>query len=1674
MPKKLLTIGILLGLMIGMSILGGGDDKTLATLGFILLVAYTLGEIVKRVGLPQLVGYIFSGVIFGPHLSRLVFGAVMRQNWGLSADLRSLFGGEPPALFGTDVVESLTLINLLAQGLIGLTAGGELKVPDLKKDFTSILWILGMQTLLVLPAVGGTLYLLATLVPSTLPFLQTGGAVLAAALLFGALAVGTSPSTTLAVITETRAKGPLSTLMLGLIVAKDITTVTLYLIVLSVASSLASGATLSLGELAHHLAVELGGAILLGVIMGALIILYLWLLRVEKMLFIVVLVFTGQWIARQLHAEALLSFIVAGFLVSNFGLVFKRFHEQGEVMIHELERLARPVFVVFFTIAAAKLELAALADYWAVALTYILVRALMLYLSTQAGVKLAKAPKTIQELLWWGVFPQAGVTLTLAGLTTGRIEWSGQFQTIIMSTIFVNIVIGPVLFKASLTKAGETHPEGADEPHGHGHGHAAPAAAQPEAPAAAQCTEEVITLTLPRSAPPGSDRSGPRLARAHQFEEVHFPDPALEHERLNRTLHRLRRRLSRIHQEASQEHLVHRRQLQLDTFQQVVEAVQEVVQHTTRHLARLAAQARAEEAQLDPLEDAPPWADLNKLRALLQGARRDLIEEVTHVVVTEGASSEKSDSSERLLQEVLQKVEKAIETDEEVIVVPQEDSLFSAQEGDGAYVRAVKSLKRALRPLGVARTRAVAVALLSRYHVGLPMPPQLLSTSNLMGSQRLYTWRKVRILYHLADQIFAEALQFLEDQPASLAQASAETLQHDMERLGEQSPPHSLPHGAEEGERPSGTEIQALEDALRAEALAVPLKPTPSRELLVQKLSAFFSDRLQDFQEDCALAQRDIAIYADDIDRRFLLAMVTPFRHLSESFQKAGTFELSVRDISPAALFEDYRARRLEIMTAVRNWRTLSQGFAGSIALELEISRVEVRLREILQRTLRDIDRELLSTLSYHAAEFSERVVETQHRVDQELHPGAEPEAIRKMINRERALLVGFVHDSALADIQELRDSRRFSRILESLMSDLRLLADEGPAVISVSSQDAIKLGDGAPLGEVTLLEVPLREILHEVLEREVAVQLSDVELRLMGLIERASAEVLEIGRIVAFNLEAAAGELQAPGEVGEWVDGEAEAQPWRRRSRRSRQPRLDREGRLTEAGVALPLEFAVGGLTRARERLEGLNETIVAEGGGIEESLRQETVRPLLRVHELVADGDPGVLKRYLFQREVAGEVSKRTQEPGGALRRAGDRLAAFYKERLRPMREEVAAELSSTRAAHGRDYQPDHVAARVAEAIADVWEREDLPEIYRRLFSPTPTELADFFVPRPEVLTSFQSAARRWLEGHPTTIAVLGETGAGRTSFINYALHTTLDGMPTVRRSLKRTITDEAALIEELSAISGGREQSVKRLQLRMSNRQERTVIVIEEAENLFLRSLDGLRPLRRFLSLIGQTSGSALWVLSMSEHAWAWLETVLHISDHFTHLLHLRALNRAEIENVVMTRHRVSGYQLRFDQRITATERLRLRARAWLEGREDNDLAMQLQQRYFDRLHELSRGNPMLGIYHWLRSVSQIEGEGSVLRVRPVEPIDLSVLHELDHHKLLTLAFTLQHHGLTIAEFSQVFRVSEDEARAGLVHLTHMGLLFIDPGEEDCYRIHRVLQRPIAEILQSRNML
>jgi hypothetical protein len=514
-------------------------------------------------------------------------------------------------------------------------------------------------------------------------------------------------------------------------------------------------------------------------------------------------------------------------------------------------------------------------------------------------------------------------------------------------------------------------------------------------------------------------------------------------------------------------------------------------------------------------------------------------------------------------------------------------------------------------------------------------------------------------------------------------------------------------------------------------------------------------------------------------------------------------------------------------------------------------------------------------------------------------------------------------------------------------------------------------------------------------------------------------------------------------------------------------------DGALTLAGVKLPTEFAIGGLSRAGERLDQLRERISDEGKAIGDSIRLEAVKQIRQVHDLLAEGSPWALKRFLAQRDIAHGADD-VAEQVNLLAQYAHRGGQWIKAWLQPVKDDWRGNTASDSDVRGQRLTQE--AARLQD-ILQVWDRGNLPEIYRRLFSPTPTEVADFFVPRRQVLDTFNSAAQQWLRGHNCTIAVVGDTGSGRTSFIDYALHTTLEGIPTVRRSLNRLVGSEEHLAAELSALAGGDhiEKDLKRLKLRLRNRQDRVVAVVEHAEHLFLRSVSGLDTLRKFLWMVAETSDSVLWILSMNTHAWRFLDNVVGVGDTFSHILPLRPLTPSELESLIMTRHRVSGFRLVFDEDLHGIRRLRQVIEAILPGRDkDDDPQDLLRATYFERLHEVSRGNPMLGIYHWLRSVSQLEGDDDTLHVSHTHPIEINFLQDLDTEKLLALANLILHNGLSTSELAEIFRIDPEEAHAILVYLKGLHLLYVDPGAESHYRVHRVLCTAVIDQLSNHKML
>jgi len=351
-------------------------------------------------------------------------------------------------LLSRTVVSDLRILDDLALGLIALTAGGELKFAALKKGWKSICYITSFQALVVFTGTGSCVLLARQLVP----FLAEAdwSVTIAVALCFGVIAVASSPASTIAIITETKAQGPMTDRILGVTVIKDVVVIIAFAIVLFVAKWLArEEGRVDTGSLLTVFA-EMAFSLLMGATLGVLTALYIKYVNAEMLLFVVGMVFVGTAFVHWLEFEPILMFISAGFVVENGS-------KQGKNLIRAIGHASLPVYVVFFALAGAAIDLRVLHLTWIVASILVIGRLATIFFGTYLGSRLAEDPPEVRRYAWMGFLTQAGISLGLATIVENSFPaWGPPFRTLIVATIAVNQMIGPVAFKLSLDRAGES------------------------------------------------------------------------------------------------------------------------------------------------------------------------------------------------------------------------------------------------------------------------------------------------------------------------------------------------------------------------------------------------------------------------------------------------------------------------------------------------------------------------------------------------------------------------------------------------------------------------------------------------------------------------------------------------------------------------------------------------------------------------------------------------------------------------------------------------------------------------------------------------------------------------------------------------------------------------------------------------------------------------------------------------------------------------------------------------------------------------------------------------------------------------------------------------------------------------------------------------------------------
>ena len=410
--------------------------EILIQLSVCLVGGLLMSRLAKKLNLPAVTAYLVAGLLLGPYL----LGAL---------DITGLGFGSPEAVARLDIISQVSL------GFIAFTIGNEFRLSQLKT--------MGRQAITVgiLQAVGTTVLVDAALI--ALHFIDPDLISIPSAITLGAIASATAPAATLMVVRQYKADGPLTKLLLLVVAIDDAVGLVLFSASFGVATALESGAV-SLATVLVEPVIEIVLSLALGALAGCAL----------------------YWAEQFFHSRSKRLSISIGFVFFTVGLSMVEFEAGGirfgfslllvcmmtgtlfcnicdfsEELIGRVDGWTAPLFVLFFVLSGAELNLEILSNplVLLIGATYIVSRSAGKYFGAYGSCKLTHCSGKITRHLGITLLPQAGVALGMA-LTAQQLSDGAVVRSVVLFSVLVYELVGPALTKRALIAAGEIKPEG--------------------------------------------------------------------------------------------------------------------------------------------------------------------------------------------------------------------------------------------------------------------------------------------------------------------------------------------------------------------------------------------------------------------------------------------------------------------------------------------------------------------------------------------------------------------------------------------------------------------------------------------------------------------------------------------------------------------------------------------------------------------------------------------------------------------------------------------------------------------------------------------------------------------------------------------------------------------------------------------------------------------------------------------------------------------------------------------------------------------------------------------------------------------------------------------------------------------------------------------------------------
>lgn len=354
-------------------------------------------------------------------------------------------------------------------------------------------------------------------------------------------------------------------------------------------------------------------------------------------------------------------------------------------------------------------------------------------------------------------------------------------------------------------------------------------------------------------------------------------------------------------------------------------------------------------------------------------------------------------------------------------------------------------------------------------------------------------------------------------------------------------------------------------------------------------------------------------------------------------------------------------------------------------------------------------------------------------------------------------------------------------------------------------------------------------------------------------------------------------------------------------------------------------------------------------------------------------------------------------------------------------------------------------------------------LPLMYQRLFKIAPLTHAKFRIDRPKVIQQLEIAYSNWANKKFAPTCMVGEMGSGMTSMLSVFEERFGHQYPVTRISLNQKIDGDAAFLGFLRMVFPDLKfDSMEDLLCRIGELKGRRIVILENLHHLFLRKMHGSKNLMRFFQLISQSNSHVFYLCTCSLYANKYLDYTLKMNSYFAYMVSLDSLNKDLLSEVIIKRHKFSGFKLNF----IAPEGFS--PKRSYKRMSESEKQTYLEADYFNRLYKFAQSNLSLALLFWMRSIVRVDENNFYLQYKHLE---YSFLNSLSSAQISTLHALILHGNLLVEEHAAIFSWEKEESFSHLMVFVDDGILIQKEGR---YFINPLVYRLLVNHLSLLNYI